>query len=388
MFDAWVKQFRKCKKAAMKDGATTEAAVISACLSAAAVRGSGSGLADPKNKVAVRGDKLADDGHDRSAPTLDLDVLAPGVCVGGGVQGDFAACVQDLVECRACEAVRAADGLAIDCDTIDNDVIGTCPPVPIVAECEILNATECLLPYPSSRFQIADPSTATGLRLDLPAAGMPSVFGPPISPAPYNQLDGFSPMVQILMNFPQGVDLQLSDAARLLEPECCGQPAGPPWIDTRTYTDRSLDSDSPSLLIKASTGEHILHWLELDGRTTDPARRVLFLRPGVSLEPGERYIVAMRNLKTPSGANVLPEGPFAALRDATSPASRRSRIAARRWKRTSSRPLTGVRHQPRQPAARLRLHRAEREPAHPPDVVDARPGIRLARHASRRRSAW
>jgi hypothetical protein len=316
MFDAWVKEFRKCKKTAMKDGATTAAAVVNACLSAAAVRGTGSGLADPKNKVTRRGDKLADAVTSKCA-ALDLDVLAPGACVGGGVQGDFAACVQDLAECHACETIRAADGLAIDCDTIDNDVIGTCPPAAIASECEILNSVECLLPYPSSRFLVVDGSTDTGLRVDLPAAGMPSVNGPPIDPAPYNQLDGFSPMVQILMNFPQGVDLQLTDAARLLEPECCGQPVGPPWIDTRAYTDRSLDGDSPSLLIKASTGEHILHWLELDGRTTDPARRVLFLRPGVSLEPGERYIVAVRNLKTPAGADVLPEGPFAALRDAT-----------------------------------------------------------------------
>ena len=317
LFDAWVKLFRKCKKAAMKDGATTEADVIAACLASPAVRGVGSALPDPKSKVAGKGAKLADDVQNTCA-TLDLDALAPGACLGGGVQGDVAKCLQDLAECRACEAVKQADGLQIDCDLVDNDVIGTCPPQPLDGQCEILNAAECLLPYPSSHFLVPDVTTATGLRVNLPAAGMPSVTGPAYSPAPYNQLDGFSPMDQVLMHFPQGVDLTLSDASRLLAPGCCGQPAGPPWIDTRTYDSRSLDTDSPSVLMRADTGERILHWLEIDARAAGnqiPGRQVVFLRPGKSLEPGKRYIVAMRNLKTPSGADVLPEGPFAALRD-------------------------------------------------------------------------
>ena len=55
------------------------------------------------------------------------------------------------------------------------------------------------------------------------------------------------------MHFPQGVDVAASNASRLLEPECCGQPAGPPWIDTRTFTGRSLDPDSPTVLLDAET---------------------------------------------------------------------------------------------------------------------------------------
>jgi len=317
VFDAWVKAFRACKKDAIKNGATTEAAVVAECLSSAALRGVGSGLDDPKGKVANKGAKLADAVQNQCA-SLDLNALAPGACLGGGVQGNVADCVQDLAECRACEAIKQADGLQIDCDLIDNDVVGTCPPQPIIAECEILNAAECLLPYPSSRFLIPDASTATGQRVNLPAAGMPTVNGPALSPNPYNELDGFSPMVQVLMHFPQGIDLEQSDAARLLAPGCCGQPAGPPWIDTRTYDSRSLDADSPSLLIRADTGEHVLHFLEIDARAQGnqiPGRQAVFLRPAESLVPGKRYIVAMRHLKTPSGANALPEGTFAALRD-------------------------------------------------------------------------
>ena len=184
-------------------------------------------------------------------------------------------------------------------------------------ECEVLNNTECLLPYPSSRFLVPDASTATGWRLQIPDRGLPTVKGEPLTAAPLNTVDGFSPTVQILMHFPQGVDLVASDASRLLPPGCCGQPPGPPWIDTRTSTGRSLDEDSPSVLLDADTGERVLHWLELDGRAAgNPARQALIMRPGESLVPGHHYIVAMRGLRAADGSSdVVAEPPFAALRD-------------------------------------------------------------------------
>lgn len=181
-------------------------------------------------------------------------------------------------------------------------------------ECEVLNDAECLLPYPSSRF-LEPAATATGYRLAIPQAGMPAPNGPAVLPDPLNELDGFSPTVQVLMSFPGGVDLELSDASRLLDPECCGQPPGPPWIETRTQTDRSLDPGSPSLLIDVETGERVLHFLELDAGATDPARQILFLRPGESLVPGHRYVVAIRGLVDGDGEPVRPEPAFAVIRD-------------------------------------------------------------------------
>jgi hypothetical protein len=183
------------------------------------------------------------------------------------------------------------------------------------AECEVLNDVECLLPYPSSRF-LVPAATPTGYRLALPAAGMPQLIGAPISTAPLDGLDGFSPTAQILMHFPAGVDLDASDAPRLLEARCCGQSPVPPLEDVRTLDARSLDADSPTLLLDADTGERVLHWVELDARATgNAARQVLFLRPGKSLTPGHRYIVAVRNLVDPAGDPVKPELAFRALRD-------------------------------------------------------------------------
>lgn len=168
-------------------------------------------------------------------------------------------------------------------------------------ECEVLNDGECLLPYPSSRF-LEEADTPTGWRIKLPQTGMPVQNGRPIPIAPYNQNDGFSPTAQILMLFPGGVDVEASNAPRLL-------PA------TRSSDSRSLDADSPTVLLDADTGERILHFVENDVRATDPSRRVLFLRPGKSLTPGHRYLVAVRALVHEDGSPIVAEPVFAALRD-------------------------------------------------------------------------
>ncbi|RIL07305.1 MAG: hypothetical protein DCC71_03635 [Proteobacteria bacterium] len=183
--------------------------------------------------------------------------------------------------------------------------------------CEVLNDVECALPFPSSRFQVADASTDTGVRMEYPDDVLPAISGRdlgnllfgepfPLSSAAFNGYDGVSPTVQPLMHFPGGVDLAASDAPRLLEA-------------TRNFDLRALDADSPSVLIDAATGERIAHFLENDARATGEyaARQATILRPGKSLLPGHRYIVALRRLVAPGGGAVAPEPVFRALRDRT-----------------------------------------------------------------------
>ena len=183
--------------------------------------------------------------------------------------------------------------------------------------CEVLNSASCMLPYPSDVFLTQDLTRPAGfnpLRVDVDASALPVVTGPALDPTPYNQLDGFSPTVQILMHFPgAGVDLALSNASRLLPP---GSPVSPPYVDTRTHDGTSLLSNSPSLLIDTQTGERVLHFLEVDARADgNPARQSLVMRPGRALTPGRRYIVAIRDLVEVGGAPIEAEAPFAALRD-------------------------------------------------------------------------
>ncbi len=172
--------------------------------------------------------------------------------------------------------------------------------------CEILNQAECMLPYPSSRFLEAAEETPTGVRLALPENGTPTQNNDNpvhLSPEPYHVLDGYSPTVQVLMHFQgAGVDVAASDAPRILEA-------------TRTTDDRSLEVDSPTVLLDTVTGERIHHWVEVDVRAENPERQVLFLRPGLALEPGRRYIVAVRNLVDVEDNAIEAEPAFAALRD-------------------------------------------------------------------------
>ncbi len=180
--------------------------------------------------------------------------------------------------------------------------------------CEILNQAECLFPFPSSRY-LEKAKTKTGWRVAFPQEAMPLVsvktvlnffigVRSPLDPTPINQHDGFSPTAQVLMHFPGGADLALSNAAILRPP-------------TRTFDLRSLESDSPTVLIDGQTGERILHFVENDVGATGPflARQATILRPGRSLEPGHRYVVAVRDLVHADGSPVEAEPVFAALRD-------------------------------------------------------------------------
>ncbi|MCP5058935.1 MAG: hypothetical protein GY937_19710 [bacterium] len=181
-----------------------------------------------------------------------------------------------------------------------------------VDECEISNAAECLLPYPSSRF-LAEADTPTGYRLEIPQVGIPVVNGPTQIPASLlSSLDGYSPTVQPLMHFPGGVDLDASGVSILRSLSN----SGPPYVDIRTHDDSALDGDHPTVLLDWETGERLLHWVELDARADgDPDRQLIIMRPGQSLTPGGRYIVAVRDLVRPDGSAVEAEPAFAAIRD-------------------------------------------------------------------------
>lgn len=181
-------------------------------------------------------------------------------------------------------------------------------------ECEILNAVHCALPFPSQRFIVdAEGETATGKRLAFPEIVIEGVPGPPLDPTPLARLDGFAPTAQIL-TFLEGVDLEASGASRLVP----GVPQSPPYVGVRTHDARSLDHDSPTVLIDADTGERILHWSELDATpeaVADPSRRVLFIRPARALDPDHRYIVALRDMRNAAGERIEPEPVFRAFRN-------------------------------------------------------------------------
>jgi hypothetical protein len=206
-------------------------------------------------------------------------------------------------------AARAADGVPDPTDP--ESVVDAIPYLPTgvvprtqpvtdqlpPANCDPADAAECLFPFPSDRYTVADPTTATGRRVELPLLGMPrSVAGKPVDPTEWNRNDGFSPGAAILTVVP-GIDLVQSGAAGIGD------------------IGRSLERDQPIVLLNARTGKRHPFFAELDARATDPARTALIIRPAVNLEEGSRYIVALRRLRDGEGHVIPAPEAFAQTRD-------------------------------------------------------------------------
>ena len=100
------------------------------------------------------------------------------------------------------------------------------------ADCQPF-AEPCLLPFPNDLFTKPDSTSATGRRVDLPQAAMPTnTNGVQINVAPYNRNDGFSPGSSIVARVP-GLDNQAAFDAD--EP----RPAGGHVADLRAGLRRS-----------------------------------------------------------------------------------------------------------------------------------------------------
>ena len=164
-------------------------------------------------------------------------------------------------------------------------------------ECNALGSTGCVLPWPSAVYEREDGASPTGFRLDLPLGALPVNFdGIEIDPAHINARTGFSPMSQVLLTFPGGVD-------------------GSNLVSFDNIA-ASITDDSPTVIVDMSTGERVAHFAEVDVNEVDkPDEQVLYLRPAVRLKGNTRYAVAIRtSLRGKAGPLPSPAG-FRAMRD-------------------------------------------------------------------------
>jgi hypothetical protein len=121
-FTAKVKEFRACKKAHMKDSSVGSSGELeTVCMTPS--------IPDPKGKIGKKVQKLLGDVSDKCAgvaasfPTLfaglDSSCDADAAALG--------ACVETAVECRVCQTLNAADGMARNCDEFDDGAVnGSC----------------------------------------------------------------------------------------------------------------------------------------------------------------------------------------------------------------------------------------------------------------------
>ena len=182
--------------------------------------------------------------------------------------------------------------------------------------CDPLDKSLCLLPFPNDRFTTADPTTATGRRVDFLPIEMPrSILGKPIEPTEWNRNDGFSPGSMVL-TFVPALNLRQTWGTAGMTGPGVGGPNDP--RDHIADIGRYLAANAPILLIDASTGARYPFWSELDMNASTPAnQRLLILRPAVNFLEGHRYLVALRNMRNGAGAIIPAGAQFAAYRDGT-----------------------------------------------------------------------
>ncbi len=172
----------------------------------------------------------------------------------------------------------------------------------------------CLLPFPDDYYTRPDSSSPTGRRVALNTEGMPAnAFGVHIDATPYNASDGFSPGATILLKVP-GIDT-VADV---------GATGAVPINHLRQYRRQ----DAPVVVIDASTGRRWPIWVEIDSNAPDPSNAALEIHPAVNFASGDRYIVALRDLRNAAGEEIEAPAAFRYYRDNVP--SKQDEINARR----------------------------------------------------------
>ena len=207
---------------------------------------------------------------------------------------------EQIASCEArtlrVEAAGASDQARLVRDT------RRCRPKPVdlsrADRCDFIGQQDgslCLLPFPDDYYTVADPSTATGRRIDLKTGAMPqNVTGKPIDAGPYNLNDGFSPGQAIVLRVP---GLDNPEAFEKTDPVPIGR------------IGRFAEPNAPIVLIDAHTGERAPIFVEIDSNASEPESTALMIQPATNLASGHRFIVALRDLKDADGNTIrAPEG--------------------------------------------------------------------------------
>ncbi len=151
-------------------------------------------------------------------------------------------------------------------------------PLEVARDCNPIAAEwDCLLPYPSDVYLVADDALESGRRVTIGAAALPAGVSVRRLPA-----DGFSIQAHVMALFPAGVD-----AASL----------------------------GGAVLVEAETGYRPMVLTELDPRAKDPARQAVTIRALERLKNGTRYVVGFSGLTDASGDTLEPPEGFRRIRD-------------------------------------------------------------------------
>ncbi len=178
------------------------------------------------------------------------------------------------------------------------------PPIETAGGCEFIvnpGSPVCMLPFPDDYYTAADPSSATGRRIAFKTESTPTnVEGKHVEAAPYNAADGFSPGSVILAKVP-GIETTADVKAM----------GAVPINKLHQYKK----TNAPVVVIDTSTGERWPIWVEIDSTAKEAGKADLEIHPAVNFTPGDRYIVALRNLKNAAKEKLQAPAGFRYYRD-------------------------------------------------------------------------
>lgn len=157
------------------------------------------------------------------------------------------------------------------------------------ADCENLELSDCIYPFPSRHF------VRSG-QLELPPEGLPEgEDNDGFSPDSFRRFTAFGAATPIIFQL---------DGAVI--------PDVPPFDVTS-----SLSETPVTVLVDASTGERIPHWVELDYLSAEMSPTLFTIRPSIALPRGTEVVVGIQGWTNESGDLAATPAPFAALRDET-----------------------------------------------------------------------
>jgi hypothetical protein len=168
--------------------------------------------------------------------------------------------------------------------------------------CDAFATKTCLMPFPNDmNLTVKDGKTKTGLRIALPAKATPAnKAGKRIAVADYNRLDGFSPGQTIVVRVKGLESTKAFDRSKLVPLSNLG---------------RAFSPGAGVVVINARTRKRQLVYAELDANAKKASDRMLLIHPGENFDEGQRYIVALRGLRTSSGKKIKPAKGFKALKN-------------------------------------------------------------------------
>jgi hypothetical protein len=159
----------------------------------------------------------------------------------------------------------------------------------------------CMVPFPDDYYTVADPTSATGRRINFKTAGTPTnAHGEHVEATPYNASDGFSPGSAILVKIPgiqTAADVRATGAVPI------------------NHLGQYKRPNAPVVVIDTTTGQRWPIWTEIDSGASNQSKAVVEIHPAVNFTSGHRYIVALRRLKNAAGEKLEAPAAFRYFRE-------------------------------------------------------------------------